>query len=261
MGIRFLCPNGHKLNVKAELAGKRGSCPECGAKLVIPAATAPTQAAPETRNAPTTAPALATVVTSPTAASWHFRSPSGDQHGPLNELQFRASISAGRVTADTLLWREGWPEWRPARTVPELLPTPLVAKAVMTASDSTASSPPAPPDLPSSSTNVTVSGPSRGTSDSLAPVDEINNASMVADEIEVAAEESTAADPAALATSKYVYQRRKSKQQQVTLAVAMLVAVVLLAAVLYFVICLNSGAATDTPKTSSTSPSTATDRV
>ena len=36
MGIRFLCPNGHKLNVKADLAGKRASCPECGAKLVIP---------------------------------------------------------------------------------------------------------------------------------------------------------------------------------------------------------------------------------
>ena len=38
MGIRFQCPNGHKLNVKADLAGKRASCPECGVKLVIPAA-------------------------------------------------------------------------------------------------------------------------------------------------------------------------------------------------------------------------------
>lgn len=39
MGIRFLCPNGHKLNVKVDLAGKRASCPECGAKLLIPAAS------------------------------------------------------------------------------------------------------------------------------------------------------------------------------------------------------------------------------
>src|SRR4051794_12581638 len=37
MGIRFSCPNGHKLNVKTFLAGKRGVCPQCGAKFVIPA--------------------------------------------------------------------------------------------------------------------------------------------------------------------------------------------------------------------------------
>jgi hypothetical protein len=36
MGIRFTCPNGHKLHVKAFLAGKRGVCPQCGAKILIP---------------------------------------------------------------------------------------------------------------------------------------------------------------------------------------------------------------------------------
>ena len=36
MGIRFFCPNGHKLNVKEHLAGKAGFCPECGCRLVIP---------------------------------------------------------------------------------------------------------------------------------------------------------------------------------------------------------------------------------
>ncbi|MDR0335525.1 MAG: DUF4339 domain-containing protein [Planctomycetaceae bacterium] len=36
MGIRFFCPNGHKLNVKVHLAGKAGFCPECGARLIIP---------------------------------------------------------------------------------------------------------------------------------------------------------------------------------------------------------------------------------
>src|SRR3954454_10101863 len=36
MGIRFSCPNGHKLNVKTFLAGKRGVCPQCGAKFEIP---------------------------------------------------------------------------------------------------------------------------------------------------------------------------------------------------------------------------------
>ncbi|MEM8679144.1 MAG: DUF4339 domain-containing protein [Planctomycetota bacterium] len=40
MGIRFFCPNGHKLHVKAFLAGKRGYCPKCGTKLLIPEASA-----------------------------------------------------------------------------------------------------------------------------------------------------------------------------------------------------------------------------
>ncbi|MCI0334167.1 MAG: hypothetical protein L0228_13195 [Planctomycetes bacterium] len=41
MGIRFTCPNGHKLHVKAFLAGKRGVCPQCGARITIPEAEEP----------------------------------------------------------------------------------------------------------------------------------------------------------------------------------------------------------------------------
>jgi hypothetical protein len=36
MGIRLQCPNGHKVHVKSFLAGKRGICPQCGAKFDIP---------------------------------------------------------------------------------------------------------------------------------------------------------------------------------------------------------------------------------
>jgi hypothetical protein len=36
MGIRFYCPNGHKLNVKQFQAGMKGICPFCGAKIQIP---------------------------------------------------------------------------------------------------------------------------------------------------------------------------------------------------------------------------------
>jgi len=38
MGIRVTCPNGHNLKVKDTQAGRRGICPECGAKFKIPAA-------------------------------------------------------------------------------------------------------------------------------------------------------------------------------------------------------------------------------
>jgi hypothetical protein len=37
MGIKFLCPNGHKLHVKAFLSGKKAICPQCGARVVVPA--------------------------------------------------------------------------------------------------------------------------------------------------------------------------------------------------------------------------------
>jgi len=36
MGIRFYCPNGHKLNVKDFQAGRKGICPYCGTKMQIP---------------------------------------------------------------------------------------------------------------------------------------------------------------------------------------------------------------------------------
>lgn len=34
--IVFLCPNGHRLNSPASLAGRPGQCPHCGAKFLIP---------------------------------------------------------------------------------------------------------------------------------------------------------------------------------------------------------------------------------
>ncbi|NLE39953.1 MAG: hypothetical protein GX621_18200, partial [Pirellulaceae bacterium] len=43
MGIRVQCPNGHKLNIKATQAGKRGVCPRCGIKFDIPAADQATE--------------------------------------------------------------------------------------------------------------------------------------------------------------------------------------------------------------------------
>ncbi len=41
MGIKVHCPNGHELHVKSFLAGKRGICPECGARFSIPVAAGP----------------------------------------------------------------------------------------------------------------------------------------------------------------------------------------------------------------------------
>ena len=36
MGIIAVCPNGHRLKLKNELAGKKGICPTCAARFRIP---------------------------------------------------------------------------------------------------------------------------------------------------------------------------------------------------------------------------------
>ncbi len=242
MGIRVVCPNGHKLNVKSFLAGKRGVCPHCGAKFDIPAkkadsseervqsvgqvaaagttatATVPSADSAEMRashlakgsgivrrGAPVTAtaPAVAATPMAPVApvraaaigpaaaplpgvaqavpiqpmsvqpfgaqggpfgapgdivpgeivpgaaplglapgtpvpsalvrpavvdplaeapeASWYVRPPSGGQYGPAKPPTMRDWLAQGRITADSLVWREGWPDWKLAgATFPSL---------------------------------------------------------------------------------------------------------------------------------------------
>jgi hypothetical protein len=214
MGIKFRCPNGHKLNVKSFLAGKRGVCPDCGTTFRIPeepggsdiqaepivsakggngqpdpqspaaaepfdcdlskpAAAAPTPVAPALGpsvavapvarslvtvpagmpvatgiplpTSPATMPAMVTAPgvmpvgipsavpagmprpaapqTMPTAgdpiaeapaAIWYVRPPSGGQYGPARGDIMRKWIAEGRVSGDSLVWREGWTDWRNA---------------------------------------------------------------------------------------------------------------------------------------------------
>ncbi|MFN0019043.1 MAG: GYF domain-containing protein [Pirellulaceae bacterium] len=191
MGIKFLCPNGHKMNVKAFLAGKRGKCPKCGVSVRIPqetpasdsgedllgdasvpaavtaqqavvqttvrpvtavAPSAPMHPATQTYAAPVVrpvmpvgAPAIPSVpamapgyqlagpavmrMPHPTPAQmpigvdpisqapnaiWYVRPPSGGQYGPARGDIMRKWVGEGRVSGDSLVWREGFPEWKSA---------------------------------------------------------------------------------------------------------------------------------------------------
>lgn len=201
MGIKFLCPNGHKMNVKSFLAGKRGKCPKCGASVRIPQETpasdsgedllgdagdqaaavqtavsvAPvvvsTPAAPYVAPAvravlPAGAPAIPTVpvmsagyqpagpavmravqpVSAPMGVDpisqapnsiWYVRPPSGGQYGPARGDIMRKWVSEGRVSGDSLVWREGFPEWK---TAGQLFPS-----LAGVGSPATAAGPPPPP--------------------------------------------------------------------------------------------------------------------
>jgi hypothetical protein len=55
------------------------------------------------------------------AAQWYVRPPAGGQYGPATGEVMRLWIVENRITPSTLVWRDGWPQWRSAREVlPEL---------------------------------------------------------------------------------------------------------------------------------------------
>lgn len=151
MGIRFYCPQGHKLNVKEFQAGRKGVCPYCGAKMQIPlestrpssrqnqsqppevevevdeqeasggsSAQVPIQPPPPPANPTVDSP-------DPLAEAgdvvWYVRPTSGGQFGPAPADVMRAWLAEGRIAAETLVWREGWRDWREANGVfPQLSP-------------------------------------------------------------------------------------------------------------------------------------------
>jgi len=58
---------------------------------------------------------------------WYVRPPSGGQFGPASGDLMRGWLSEGRVSADSLVWREGWRDWQEAGTVfPKLRSNPMI---------------------------------------------------------------------------------------------------------------------------------------
>jgi hypothetical protein len=53
----------------------------------------------------------------PADVVWYVRPPSGGQFGPASRDLMKLWITEGRVTADSLVWREGWRDWREAQSV------------------------------------------------------------------------------------------------------------------------------------------------
>jgi hypothetical protein len=187
MGIRFFCPKGHRVHVKAALAGKKGFCPDCGERVRIPHESDPQAlkkpAAPVAANGtashaspgPATpslaipSPAHGDVAVTLTGSdpssskvnlsesstdasksgingaagvasllpaskgrsakpaidaidesiesAWYVRPVGGGQYGPAKGATMRKWLGEGRVGADSLVWREGWTDWKTASDV------------------------------------------------------------------------------------------------------------------------------------------------
>ncbi|MCA9258564.1 MAG: DUF4339 domain-containing protein, partial [Planctomycetales bacterium] len=154
-------PNGHKLHVKNELAGRRGICPDCGAKVEIPSldgspaevdSTAPE---PTSTTAASASPAVNALEGDSDAASpaamvavqppsdeplWYVRPHQGGQYGPATTEVVLQWQREGRVTSDSWVWRTGWPEWRSgAEALPSLETPPSPPVIAASAIDSLSS--------------------------------------------------------------------------------------------------------------------------
>lgn len=144
MGVRFACHACRKrLNVKSELAGRRGICPACSVRFRIPEhdtqTSTPVDAsdAAEMEASPVTAKPSAvesersaasprgdmavplashpSEILGGATATWYVRPTSGGQFGPADGPTLNQWILEGRVADTAMLWRDGWPEWRSAR--------------------------------------------------------------------------------------------------------------------------------------------------
>jgi len=164
MGIRFLCPNGHKLNLKAFLAGERGICPQCDAKFLVPRESGEQVESivedvaevgsrpgepelPRSDDRPPPAPSLPPAPTAETPESeeaWYVRTAAGEQFGPASVEVMQGWIAAGRVPVESWVWRTGWPEWKPGGQAMTLLNGPIPPGLPDTPSEPS----PAPVELP-----------------------------------------------------------------------------------------------------------------
>ena len=53
---------------------------------------------------------------------WYYGH-AGHKQGPVHGNRLQELVNAGAITRQTLIWREEWPQWRPAGQFPFLFPT------------------------------------------------------------------------------------------------------------------------------------------
>lgn len=57
------------------------------------------------------------------ADQWYYAK-GGKQHGPVADEAFRQMAAAGQLAPTDMVWKDGMPDWKPAREISGLLPPP-----------------------------------------------------------------------------------------------------------------------------------------
>ena len=111
MGIKFHCPQGHKLNVKAFLAGKKAVCPKCGERVLVPTESEPStagSAATSAQNMPQSIDSMASVelVTTSQESVEPGNSPPPITSDPIAEGAIRTLVRP--AARGWSVWTSGW---------------------------------------------------------------------------------------------------------------------------------------------------------
>lgn len=127
MGIRFLCPAcGKRVNVKQEQAGLRGFCPKCGAGIDVPLESTLASKKEQDQEASTMAVAKAARANAEAAARpavdplrelpdalWYALPPGAPKpYGPIDGPGMAQWFYENRLSPDSMVWRQDWPDWR-----------------------------------------------------------------------------------------------------------------------------------------------------
>ena len=109
-------------------------------------AETPVRAASPAPLTPAPPPAKVDPIAEDPNAVWYVRPPSGGQFGPARGHIMRQWMSEGRVTPDSMVWKEGWADWQDASDIfPELGGTKVSKPAVGIANGASASGKPYQP--------------------------------------------------------------------------------------------------------------------
>jgi uncharacterized membrane protein len=50
-------------------------------------------------------------------SDWYYAA-NNEQKGPVNESELKADLASGKITDDTLVWKDGMDNWTPAKQIP-----------------------------------------------------------------------------------------------------------------------------------------------
>ena len=149
MGIICLCPNGHRINLKARFAGLRVRCPQCGEKFRVPlqehstgkqkltvSPSSPTghqlefdspfsgdgAASHHVRDQPNVhenqvADSMPAVLHEDPGQLWRIAPPGGEPSSAMEGTELLALLSSSKINANVYVWRTDWAEWKPVANV------------------------------------------------------------------------------------------------------------------------------------------------
>ena len=143
------CPHcQYRVGVPDNAMGRVGKCPQCKqrvrfteegivpAEVEQPAAQPPPQPAPAAEAPVAEAPVAETPAAAPPPQpvvqdepQWHIHTEQGQQLGPITATELNGHIQGRTISADCLLWQEGWEDWQRAGDLYPTLNAPAAAPA------------------------------------------------------------------------------------------------------------------------------------